>query len=301
MSSKTSQPPSSHLPDPSGEPSQDDKCPRCGSLLVLETVEGETVTRCIMCARYYWHDRTEVKKQQDTAQRSYSSARPKTARLPVAVQPPAPPRKESEWDIYAAECSTYATYLWFTQQEQVHGRVAQDQTHSKGDRWRANNRAKLCRDLANVLAQLRAYWTKNVVQKFMKDQKRLGRVPSIDNRLKQLNGEYNDLMLLAASWVPEDPPVQIWLDSRQRLGQRDYLRKARQGHEKGVKRPYSLNELELDCEIMALDLEGYSLRAIRNSLDARGLFPDGKKLTHVAIRNRIRAFYKDIGLPSPSL
>ena len=117
--------------------------------------------------------------------------------------------------------------------------------------------------------------------------------PLRDARFTQLYRRYLDQMLLALHWLPEDPLVQRFLTARITLGDKDYLRRAGRGWEKGVQRPYTPKDLELDMEIMTLCLEGLSLRQIHARLLAQGLLCPGRMMSHVAIGKRIKSLRRE--------
>lgn len=262
------------------------RCPTCG-----------LVVRRGRASKGQQNSSTPTKQPQGAqthhpARRPHKSKSSTTAPTVTAPAPPKLPDEFEDWSRHETEYDLYATSLWFGRRADAMRRSAR-RCRSRGNRWRATYRAKLYESLAATSARLQARWSK-IGSNFFERQEQCGHVPRLrDPWFTRLYRRYMERMLLALHWFPKDPLVQRFLSARITLGDKDYLRRAGKRWEKGVQRPYTPEELELDMEIMALHLEGLSLRQIHARLLAQGLLCPGRMMSHVAIGKRIKSLRRE--------
>jgi hypothetical protein len=81
-----------------------------------------------------------------------------------------------------------------------------------------------------------------------------------DPKLAEAGKNYGDCIIRAAAGIGlDDPAVQEFLQCRRAFGEREYLRRARRGLEKGVSAPYT----DAEMKILKLREHGKSWEYIR--------------------------------------
>jgi hypothetical protein len=151
---------------------------------------------------------------------------------------------------------------------------------------RASYRARLCANLASILARLYSYQSWKNLRDQLRKQRRLGRdLPGQNPSVLKLNKQYSLLMRKAVSLLPDDPMVREWHQLAVLMG-KSFLRKARKGLEVASKRPYlSPKSAMTDLTIHELAADGLSFQEIEETLKDRGL----TVISRQAIHKRLRA------------
>lgn len=297
-------------------------CQRCSGLLVEEHCEASTEFewRCLQCGARKPPaipipappaPLAGYKPSKSTRKRKSPHAL-KVVSVPT-LSPPPVPRTNEDWEgSYTIQCHTYAGYQHFRGLAGYY-RKEVSRCRLKNDKLTANYRARLCENLAATLGKIYARQTRTWLRDRLRKEQRAGRdnVEKLDRTLKSLHKQHADFMLQAMSHLPDDPVVRRFHGHMKALGQWDYLRKARQKLEHGVKRPFrSTKEADIDTEIKVLHSEGKGARKIFRSLKNRAATWEGqrgtKKIikvqptpfsvtsfhTHQAIEKRIKALKK---------
>lgn len=259
---------------------EDGKCPKCKGTLEIEDTQGVSSTsditlRCLNCGNRIFH----------ALPPPTSSFRP-APRRPISQDPNAPPDEST--------ASLNHAIHWVAQQEKEKRKIFQSCANAQ-DRPTLKKQIKLYEALEKTLQCLKNIWF-DKKSSFLGFQASYGYMPpNVSPEFDQAFKSLMSLMLIAEKHgLGQDPIVRNWLAMRRLQGDRDYLRSARRGLERGIKRPYpNVSEMELDLEIRELDLKGKSLRQIEEILKHKNLFHQGKPLSHTAIVKRLKRLRKE--------
>jgi hypothetical protein len=181
----------------------------------------------------------------------------------------------------------YAAINWFLLQA-TRFRKERRSTAIQRERWQATYRAGLYEQLAGRLAQLQNIWNRGVGKNLFASQRKAGHAIAISSKkFTEMQKEFHRLMLRSVSWMPHDPRVRNWYFCRRKLSDRDYLRKARIGFEKGILPPLYPQEVKsrqsLNDQIRSLSQKGFSTRRI-----AAELRKTGHTISHTTVAARLR-------------
>lgn len=206
------------------------------------------------------------------------------------LSPPPVPRNREDWEgRYTIQCRTYAGYQHFRERaafyrEKVRG------SREKKENLTANYCARLCENISRCLARMFKLQTSKSLRDWLRKARKHKHAIDFSNpKLKASQKRYASLMLQAMHHLPDDPFVLIFRRTREALGERDYLRKARKALEKDIQRPYSSPIRALaDQTILELADDGLSPGKIRAKLKAEGLPAPSREW----IRKRIKQSVK---------
>jgi hypothetical protein len=270
----------------SADPPRNGRCSKCSGLMEIEQVEeqrtkSQLIWYCINCGRRCYQ---EIKKLHLSPPGLRKQARPSSHGILL------PAVQDESSEGFPTVC-----HHFHQKAAEINRRLLScTVTPERG----AFTMQVLCLSaLVTVAEALRVRWIHTTRWCDFVIQQATHRVPqNPDPCFARLLDTYSMLMLRAEKHgLGGDPIVNQWLRGHRDLGQKDYLRRARRGLEKGVKRPYRTpKELERDLEIMRLHLENKTLRQIEYILNDKNLHPPEKTLSHVAISDRINALQKEL-------
>ena len=254
------------------------RCVRCGGLLrdgVIYDDEGikHNERKCLSCGRQV---PLEVKPPTSLLSDITASQPPRKKKIhpslrmvsiPDLTPPVAPHDKEDSDGTYEVQLRTYIGYEHFKLQAETYkNRFGNCRT--KRTKLINNYRARLCTMLACTLGKIYLRQTPEVLCEQFEKQHLLGHaVKEGDRTVARLYKTYSSLMLQAMTHLKQDPIVQEWKRKRVALGNKEYLRRARKGIEKGVRPPYrSGQEALADLTIIELGRKGHTAGEIRTAL-----------------------------------
>lgn len=258
-------------------------CPRCGGLLRNAVIFDDQGIRCnerkcALCGYRVFPDVTsqapplsDIKPSQPIRKKKIHPGL-RTVSIPNLSPPVAPHGKKDSDGTYEVRLHTYIGYEHFKLQAETYKNHL-SKCGTKRTKLINNYRVRLCTMLARTLGKIYLRQTPKVLREQFKKQRLLGHaVKEGDRTIARLYKTYSTLMLQAMTLLRQDPMVREWKKNRSTLGDREYLRRARKGLEKGVRPPYgSAHEALADLTTIELERKGYTPGEIRATLQSQDL------------------------------
>jgi len=282
------------------------ECPRCRGWLREQVILDDmavqhNVRTCVSCGHcepmtpkeFPSGPLAQIHSPQTLGKPSKSTGkkRPHTALRKVSIPnlspPPVPKTDEDLNGVYQIQRGTFDGYQHFRERAGFY-QVKARRCRTLSDKMRADYRARLCANLAATLGKIYTRQTRTWLRDRLRRGQRAGHpVQELDRKVRNLYKQRSGFMLQAMDHLPDDPLVQTWSKIRKNRGDWDYLRRAKKGFEKGVKKPYpSARDALAELTMIELGAKGMTAGKILRKLRESNL----PTLSRESIRKRPKSY-----------